>query len=111
MKKTAERRRGILDLLIKSDRPISTTQLVEIFQVNKSVIDDDIRILKDEGYNIVGTPGHYGGYQLYDYMGASKMVLDAKRAEHFENICEGLPESDRHLLAYVIHLAELGKIV
>lgn len=111
MKKATERRRNILDLLIKSHEPISTTYLMEVFQVTKPVIDEDIRVLKDVGYNIVGIPGHHGGYQLYDYEGATKMVLDSERAKRFEDICGKLPEEEKHILSYVMHLAELGNIV
>ena len=111
MKKATERRRKLLDLLIKSQKPVSTTYLVEVFQVTKPVIDEDIRILKDVGYNIVGIPGHHGGYQLVDYEGAAKMILDSERARRFEEICGKLPEDDKHILSYVMHLAEMGNIV
>lgn len=47
MKKATKRRRNLLELFIKSNEPISTTHLVELFQVTKPVIDEDIRILKD----------------------------------------------------------------
>lgn len=111
LKKATERRRNILDLLIKSDEPISTTYLVEVFQVTKPVIDEDIRIIKDAGYNIIGIPGHHGGYRLCDYAGPVCMVLDSERAKRFEEICDKLSDEDKRLLTYVMHLAELGNIV
>lgn len=83
----------------------------DLFQVTKPVIDEDIRILKDVGYNIVGIPGHHGGYQLVDYEGAAKMILDSERARRFEEICGKLPEDDKHILSYVMNLAEMGNIV
>lgn len=57
MRKATDRRRAILDLLIKSDKPISKTYLIEVFGVTKNVIDNDISAIRDKGYNVVGFPG------------------------------------------------------
>ena len=49
--------------------------------------------------------------ELVDYEGAAKMILDSERARRFEEICGKLPEDDKHILSYVMHLAEMGNIV
>lgn len=110
MKKTGERRRNILDLLIKSNGPVSTTQLVELYHVSKPIIDEDIRRLRDEGYNIVGISGHNGGYQLMDYKGPAAMVLDENGQKIYMNLYGVATAEQKNLLEYLLRLAEIGKI-
>lgn len=110
MNRVTERRRHLLELLKKNNRPLSTRYLTQFFGVTKPIIDNDIRCLRYLGYTIVGVPGHDGGYQLYDYKGSSYMVLDSVRAKRFEGICENLSSDDELLLRYIMHLAELQNI-
>ena len=112
MRKATDRRRAILELLIKSDKPISKTYLVEMHGVTKNVIESDISAIRDMGYNVMGFPGHCGGFQLIDHEGSACKVLGADRGKHYERICASLEsEEDKHLLEYVIRMAELRGIV
>lgn len=112
MRKATDRRRAILDLLIKSDKPISKTYLIEVFGVTKNVIDNDISAIRDKGYNVVGFPGHHGGFQLVEHKGSAYAVLGLDKGKRYESICSSLSnEEDRHLLEYVIRIAEMRNIV
>lgn len=56
--KAKERRQSIANMLINADKPISGTELSQLFSVSRQIIVSDISILKASGYDILST--HYG---------------------------------------------------
>ncbi len=53
MNETEKRRKQIIEILNKSDVPISGSVLAENFDVSRQVIVQDIAILKAENYKII----------------------------------------------------------
>ncbi len=54
-----ERKKSVLDMLLKSDKPLSGTELAEKCGVTRQVIVKDIALLRAEGNNIYSTPKGY----------------------------------------------------
>jgi transcriptional regulator of NAD metabolism len=56
---TVERRKKIIDYLIKSKNPTKGNEFSEIFNVSRQVIVQDIAVLRAQGYEITATPQGY----------------------------------------------------
>ncbi|MBF7097319.1 transcription repressor NadR [Alkalibacter mobilis] len=54
-----ERRKKIINLLKKADRPLSGTELSEKYNVSRQIIVQDIAILRAEGNDIIATAKGY----------------------------------------------------
>lgn len=61
MNKTEARRREIISLLLKEDKPLSGSAISEKFSVSRQIIVSDIAALKGLGYNIIS---QHNGYVL-----------------------------------------------
>lgn len=57
--KTTERREKIIDILIKTEKPITASQIAKEYNVSRQVIVSDIAILRASGNDIVATPRGY----------------------------------------------------
>ncbi len=67
---TVERRKKIIDYLIKSKNPTKGNEFSEIFNVSRQVIVQDIAVLRAQGYEITATPQGYiiTGKELEDFI-------------------------------------------
>ncbi len=54
-----ERRRIILEKLVKSKEPIKGTDLAQVFDITRQVIVQDIALLRAQGEDIIATPQGY----------------------------------------------------
>ena len=54
-----ERRDNIVELLVKSNKPIKGTTIAEKYGVTRQIIVKDIAILRATGKNIIATPDGY----------------------------------------------------
>lgn len=60
--KAAERRKAIVTQLLSAQKPLSGTNLSELFGVSRQIIVQDIAVLKGFGYEILST---HSGYVLH----------------------------------------------
>ncbi|SHI37615.1 hypothetical protein SAMN02745751_00174 [Dethiosulfatibacter aminovorans DSM 17477] len=56
---TVDRRKKLIDHLIKSNEPTKGSRFAELFNVSRQVIVQDIAVLRAEGYEITATPQGY----------------------------------------------------
>ena len=54
-----DRQKKIVDMLMKSDKPISGSTLAKQFEVSRQIIVSDINHLRENGYDIIPTPKGY----------------------------------------------------
>ena len=57
--KVAERRKGIVNLLLSVEGPISGSELARKFDISRQIIVQDITVLKATGYEILSTSQGY----------------------------------------------------
>ena len=57
--KAEERRKGIINLLLSSEKPVSGGELASTFGVSRQIVVSDISILKASGYDILSTHSGY----------------------------------------------------
>lgn len=81
MNETEKRRKQIIEILNKSDVPISGSVLAEKFDVSRQVIVQDIAILKAENYKIISTNR---GYKLFENKRPSRVLKVSHRDDEIE---------------------------
>ncbi len=57
--KAEERRKGIVNLLLSSEKPVSGGELASSFGVSRQIVVSDISLLKVAGYDILSTHSGY----------------------------------------------------
>lgn len=56
---TVDRRKKLINHLIKSNEPVKGSRFAELFNVSRQVIVQDIAVLRAEGFEITATPQGY----------------------------------------------------
>lgn len=54
-----ERRKKLIDMLNKNERPVKGTDIAKVFEVSRQVIVQDVAILRAAGQDILATPQGY----------------------------------------------------
>ena len=103
----SQRRKHIIEMLKKSDGPLSGTILGRENEVSRQVIVQDITLLRAEGYDIVATPR---GYILNVSQGIARVIKTFHTSQQTEEELTTIIDLGGAVLETMVNHKAYGKI-